>query len=446
MKQFELMKPTLDLLIKDSSDAGAMTHLLGRFLEQNVGEAFVHYLDDKNLMNEHVWLNLSNEYYVQMPKEQQTKTMTKFLYQHSLDFIAKFVSQNDNKTVESFLSLLIGRHSVFQNEDKLFNSWLHKKEVHFFEHLFEYLQFTPYNILRKSLTYMVKPTGAFGYSLEFDNHGLALVNQIYQRENAKFKNEINPTFLSSMDSEVLFNSNFSPVVLPDLIKNNQFLSHYESSWGHSGNKTGLNQMVFSPNRYPYGNGRAISEYFFINPHIDFNLFTQIIEQIKSKPHIEGLFLNSITDNKFLAGAIQYDVNKVMYVIDTFELNIKKNAILDYKELVNANEQYLDNLTVFKNHYTGENTINFTFNFILNAIIHQFDLGNEGADSRLEKLLNLTNKKQLSKKELYSNAIKYLNHQKTTKPEINQLIIFMEKIYFELENQIAPVENRKKMKI
>lgn len=426
MTSFDTIKPTLELLIKDKSDAANMTRLLARFLEQNVAKEFIEYLNQKNLMTQEVWLNLNNQYYVQMPKEHQTKAMDKFLFQHSLSFIEKYLKENDKSTVEHFLANLVGHHSLFQRDDTLLKSWLYKKEAQFFEHIFNHITFTPYEILRHALRYMVKPCGELGYSLEFNDKGLKLLNDIYQKEKLS-------TFLDSMDREVIFNSNFSPIILKDLIEENKLSSHYNLSWGHNGNKTGLNQMVFKYNKYPYGTGKAISEYLFINPFIDLTLFTQCVENITMNNQNRTFFVNTIVENKFLADAIYYDVNKVTYVIDKFNLDIKKTSILDYKDLVNTSENYLDNLIALKNNYTGEKTISFGFNFMMNAIIYAFSLENDDTDSRLEKLLSLTNKKQLNKKELYSNAIKYLNHQKSTNGKANELVIFMEKIYFELDN-------------
>lgn len=438
MTTFEKIKDTLDILIKDKNDTVNMAQFFHRFLEEKVGQEFILYLNERKLINWTGWFTIYNSYYTSIAPKYKSEEMNSFLYDFSCNYFENFVKNHNNDEVEKSLQNIFPEH-IFM-ETKLAANWLKDKEVHFFKHLFSHLKFTPFSILRKALSYMATYENE---CLIFDENGLKLLNKTLEKEGLD-------KFLEKIDSEVLFNSNFSSFIIPKMIEKEKAATHYLNSWGPNGNKTGLLRLV-SPNAMNHGGGLAITQYLLTNQYIDKKMFEKIMDDIFTNQKTCSLLKSTVSENKFLAHNIKQDISKITYLIDKFDLDINKSAIFHYDELILQPESYIDRVIELKEHYKGSKNISLGFPFIMNSMINNtyFDFTKPEMQSKIEKLIMLTNKKQLDKKELMSNAVKYLTHQKNSqRPErLQSFTSHLEKLYFELthENEMV-LPTKKKLKL
>lgn len=439
MSKFESIKPALNLLLKDSQDAHCMISLFYRFLDEGIAEEFIHYLDDSKLMNFNVWHSITYTYYDKNNSFKSPK-MNQFLYDYSLGFWEKFVKIHDNDVVEKYLDIFFPKLTYMRTD--ITEAWLEGREAHFILHLFSHLSFSHYPALRKGLSKMA--TVNENNNIVFNDDALALLEKIATKEGLD-------KFIYKIDLETLLNSNFTPWILDKIIEQDYTKELLvQASLGKT--EVGLQRFLENYSFPPVGGGPSMAYYLMSNTFISIDLFKLAFEPILKDEHAKKIMLDYVTHENLLTNALGYNLDKVIYLIESFDLDARRYAVPKYDDIITADIFYLDELTKLKEYYKDSKMFNFSF--MMNAILEDKSfLHQEDVELRLEKLLMLSNAKQLDKKTMFSNAVKYLTHQKTQfdQQHLESLKSVIEKIYFSIEEEMQQVDinivsAKRKMKI
>lgn len=257
-------------------------------------------------------------------------------------------------------------------------------------------------------------------------------------------------FLSTFDYSILLNSNISSFILDNLIQD-QKLSHYFEKLNKERlffyEKEADSKLNLSWLHYP----NQLSALLFLLQNNDVNedLFKQTLNQLQ--PYVKDKMKQAVMKYLDSSGEVDnfiiqvFDSQKTPYLVDFFNID-NKYLKINYVDLARENYSYLKEYFQTINQIYQHEKL-FELKHLIPTLLKSDEFFEKDVEKKFLLILDNVLFKNSDKEMIYSNVIKFLNHQPIQNEHTNILREVIEKQYLDVGFQSEAVNtNHKKMKL
>lgn len=464
MNNFQKYKESLDVLIDSQEDAKLLPSLLKKMVSLDLVKEFTDYVLERNLLTFNIVYQLMEKYFVNnfydpndkdpsdpiktfnlLPFTQKTEKTTQEMVNFFLTYLEKEkinpnLIQNYHLFFDEKMNVSMMSEIIKTNPDRITSEIIKV--------------FPEFKTTEDSATYLSK---VLSYSCNIKsgkiNFPTGVINTLKERLEAMLLDK----FIHTTHLDIIFDSNFSPIILEKVLQNNES-GIFFNSISQSKSKYFFRAIAQMPDIYKKWNEFNFNQdiktllILCINNSVSVELMKEFFKQGIKTTEAQSFIRNILSFNSsFLHNAL--NAPKAIALIELFQLPMPKSFILDKGHIVLQNEAYLNNYYAVLEHFNCKRL--HSINTIINAInINKatfFDV-NKNPEIILKKVIKMmrplnTNVKSLSEDEKDQQVIKdmldLMEKNKIAQPKnIKELL---EKIYFEIKLS-SHQEPKKTMKL
>lgn len=426
---------TYNLLITNPKMAEASVGFLPRILELGEVKSYIQYLKNNDFLNFYLQKDITTQYLNSTYRQNDLDVLISNTLYDSLFCSAR------QKFEEKQLDELATKPYIKNSEGSILTQLVKIEQGDFYQRV--------ETLLGKS--YKINES-IFLATIDFDHNDSFLfpekIIQAIKNDYQVCKNENNINrFLESYDFSVLFNSNVASFILNSLIEDGKLNSYIEKL--HKLRGDFVNSVSKFDNDWHNYPSQLIAFLFLLqNDNVDVNLFEKILHNFDNHP-IREILLGKILeysntgDNQDFITQVM-DSDKTPSLIQYF--NIDKNYLKRaYVEFFNQDYEYLQHyFSVINKIYPDEKL--FELKHLIPSILKSDDFFEKNASEKFLLFLENVFFKIEDTKVIYSNVIKFLNHQPIQNERTNLLRETLEKQYLDLAQENVKETPSRKMKI
>lgn len=390
MNNFNTYQSSLELLIDSKEDDNSVIFFFEKMRSKNLLAPYLNFLLEKNLLNFKAFTRICSTYFMYSTKEifkEKNNLEINHVPHYQLDSYyletyktPKNISPvvDDEFMIKFFINYLSKEKNHQDVKDSFDASLIGQNLLEFItavdaEKVIAFLIKEEFNtknremFLSKLLSYTFNPA---------NNNIIAFPNEVLISLKEKIEHMPLDKILRQIHPSLLLGSNFANEFLELLLKRKELdtffsvINEQKVDFRSLSNKTILFEKFTEAKNF----SKEVKSILFLcgNKTITSNTFFKCIDEIINSPKTQNFITNIKNHTPFLNNCLI--PNKVIYLIEKFNLDMPKALIIEKGYIVYQNEEYLKNYKTILNHF-GQQRI-YGISTVLKAI---YQMEKEGQD-------------------------------------------------------------------